>query len=154
VIECFVMAGLVPAMTSVFGARTCVSSNPEDRESQDQQHQEDHDEDIEQDTRDICRCHRYPGEAEDAGDDRYQEKDQRPFQNRHRPFSTCARTGAERLSKSPGLTSVDGTGSLEAAEGGSHPIAGRAVPARYWTLLNRVPGGNIVKKDALPGKRS
>jgi hypothetical protein len=26
-----------------------------------------------------------------------------------------------------------------------YPIAGRAVLGVYWTLLNRVPGGNIAK---------
>ena len=67
---------------------------PEDREPEDQQHQEDHDEDIEQEAGDIRRCRRYAGEAEDAGDDRHQEEDQRPFQNCHGGFLQPARATA------------------------------------------------------------
>ncbi len=46
--------------------------------------QEDHDEDIEQEAGDIGRCGRYAGEAENAGNDRDQEEQQRPSQNCHR----------------------------------------------------------------------
>src|ERR1700736_3994974 len=61
-------------------------SHPKDRETQDQQNQEDHDEDIKQEPGYIRRCRRYVGEAEEAGDQRYQKEDQRPFQNCHWPL--------------------------------------------------------------------
>src|SRR6266566_2987956 len=59
---------------------------PEDGKAEDQQDQEDHDEDIEQEAGDIRRCGRYAGEAENAGNDRDQEEQQRPSQNCHRPL--------------------------------------------------------------------
>jgi hypothetical protein len=59
-------------------------SDPEDCKPQNQQHQEDHDEDIEQEAGDVRRCSRDAGETEDAGDDRNQKEDQRPLEDRHR----------------------------------------------------------------------
>ena len=41
---------------------------PEYREPEDQQHQEDHDEDVEQETGDVGGGRRNAGEAEDPGD--------------------------------------------------------------------------------------
>src|SRR5882757_10436386 len=65
-----------------------VPLDPEYREPQDQEHQEDHDEDVEQEAGDISGCGRYAGEAEDAGDDRDHEEEQRPFQKCHSFYSS------------------------------------------------------------------
>ena len=48
---------------------------PENREPEYQQHQEDHDEDIEQEAGDVGARGRYVGEAENAGDDRNQKEE-------------------------------------------------------------------------------
>src|ERR1700733_3899460 len=54
------IASLTLAMTE-FGAFP--PSNPEDRQPQDQQHQEDHDEDVKQEAGEVRRRRRYAGEA-------------------------------------------------------------------------------------------
>ena len=54
---------------------------PEYRNPEDQQHQEDHDEDIEQNAGDVGGGRRNAGETEKTGDDRHHKEDQRPFQN-------------------------------------------------------------------------
>src|SRR5215217_4743244 len=56
---------------------------PEYREPEDQQHQENHGENIEQEAGDVGGSRRNAGEAENAGDDRHQKEDQRPFENCH-----------------------------------------------------------------------
>jgi len=57
--------------------------HPEYREPEDQQHQEDHDEDIEQEAGDVGGSRRNAGKAEDSGDNGYQEEDQRPSEYCH-----------------------------------------------------------------------
>lgn len=106
--------------------------DPEDREAQDQQHQEDHHENIEQEAGDIRRCSRYPGEAEDSGDDRHHEKDQRPFQNRHRRYSSFGPLRSLAPHETHDVTSRNGTcsrpgGSLFA---GSPDVSAAVSPRR------------------------
>src|SRR5882724_12438242 len=103
--------------------------DPEYREPQDQEHQEDHDEDVEQEARDVGGGGRYAGETENAGDDRDHEEEQRPFQKCHSFYSSLRAAAPDEF---PPLTSDDATG--------SPPFC---APAGNWTLLNHLPGGNI-----------
>jgi len=69
------------------------------RESQDQEHEEDHDEDIEQNTRYVGGSRRDIGEAENAGNDRNQEEEQRPPQECHSTSSSRIKASTMSLRK-------------------------------------------------------
>src|ERR1700712_4439682 len=86
---------------------------PEYREPEQQQHQEDHDKEIEQEAGDVGESRRNAGEAEDACDNRYQEEDQRPFENCHILLRNGSGQRMAALFDFAGLTASPGPCSLE-----------------------------------------
>ena len=56
---------------------------PHDRQPEDQQHHENDDEDLEQDAGDVGVCSREAGKSEQGRDQRDDQENQRPFQDRH-----------------------------------------------------------------------
>src|SRR5258708_5849041 len=91
-------------MTSLVKCSRLLASHPEDRQPEDQH------EDIEQEAGVIRRCGRYAGEAENAGNDRDQEEQQRPSQNCHRPLlKPCDRQWVDVPCEIADLTSSKGT---------------------------------------------
>src|ERR1700722_2158479 len=70
---------------------------PQHGEPEHHQDHEDHDEDVEQHARDVRARGRQAGEAEDAGDDRDQQKYQRPLEQRHGPNPFAPDNSASEL---------------------------------------------------------
>jgi hypothetical protein len=109
------------------------SPYPEDRQPENQEHEEDHDKDVEQEARDVGGSGGDAGESEQAGDDRYHQEDQGPFQQCHNPLL--------RLVAPPRLRSAaSGANFRDAAsswEGGA-TSSPRPLP-------NPHPGGSIVQ---------
>jgi hypothetical protein len=106
---------------------------PEYREPEDQEHQEDYGENVKQEAGDVGGGRRNVGEAENAGDDRYQKEDQRPFENCHcllRNLSAAmpAATYQERRVAPPVPT---------------RPDVKNGWPVTRFGLLNRVPDCKI-----------
>src|SRR5215216_7006086 len=107
---------------------------PEYGEPEDQQHQENHGENIEQETGDVGGSRRNAGEAEKAGDDRHQKEDQRPFENCHGVLRDLWGTpmAAHQFSSSNRGLRRRFRSSLARKSGSS---------VLDWLLLNQVPGG-------------